>query len=199
MTFIDEAHPRGRGSAEQPFLGCIGVGAPVAVLLTDLRASPSPCLQVGRAQSLHPPGDVFCCLVKGLWWGGKGPWSSSPLFIFAGVRLSLGGKKSPQKLCLLGGKGTGFPPASLSLTQLLLPSKDIRWEPQRTKHTLLFSLPSLIWVLFSAHTTHALAECSFHFAKSNHPKCGSGSYDHWNKHLGHLKLYLTLEKDMLRI
>lgn len=67
MTFIDEAHPRGRGSAEQPFLGCIGVGAPVAVLLTDLRASPSPCLQVGRAQSLHPPGDVFCCLVKGLW------------------------------------------------------------------------------------------------------------------------------------
>ena len=67
-----------------------GVVAPVADL-DDLRATPAPCPEAGRAQSMRHPSDVFCSLVKALWWGGKAPCSSSsPLFVSAGVRLSLG-------------------------------------------------------------------------------------------------------------
>lgn len=123
----------------------------VSVLLCDLRATSAPCPEASRAQSLHHPSDVFCHLVRLFGEVGRlSCSSSSPLFISARDRLGFGGEKSPEKLCLLGGKGTGFPPASLILTQLPFLSKDIRWEPQRAKHILLFSLLSLIWVIFSA-------------------------------------------------
>lgn len=173
-----------------------GCFAPFSVLLADLRATSAPCCRQVKPSPCTHTSHGFVCPVKALWWGRKAPWwSSTPLFISAGLRLSLGVQKA-RKLFPLGGNGTGFPPASPSLTQHSFPFQGHQIKPTKGKTCplVLSAFTSLSYI--QCPTPHTLTD--IHFARSNHPKWGSGSYDHRNKHLSHLKLYLTLERDMLR-
>lgn len=103
-----------------------------------------------------------------------------------------------ESIPCLGGNGTGFLPASLNLTHTL---SHMRTSDKTHKGQNMSSGPHSFHLcrLYSVpHTTHTLTDCSSHLARSNHPRSGSISYDHGNKHLSNLKLYLALERDMLR-